>query len=140
VSHDQFFHHDHDRAALFDVPLKGDGLTLTLGALLCGGGHRYGLFILDLHVEPGRSGVRRSGACRCYRPCEFSGMMQPVSTLEGGARSWVPVADELLPAYECRRVHRGLGFTDMATDLLALTCFPAFLLLSALLCANRKIR
>jgi len=124
---------------LFDVPLKGDGLTLTLGALFyVAAATGYGLFI-STFTSSQVAAVFAGAVLSMLPTMQFSGMLQPVSTLEGARASWVPLADELLHAHECRCVHQGLGFTDMVTDLLALSLFcPAFLLLSALLLRKQE--
>jgi ribosome-dependent ATPase len=120
---------------LFEVPLKGNGFALALGALLyAASATGYGLFISTFT----RSQVAAvfAGAVLSMLPTmQFSGMMQPVSTLEGGAR----VMGYLWPTTYYMHMSvgaftKGLGISDMATDLMALSLFPpAFLALSALL-------
>ena len=125
---------------IFGVPLKGNGLALTLGALLyTAAATGYGLFISSLT----RSQVAAvfAGAVLSMLPTmQFSGMVQPVSTLEGGAR----VMGSLWPTTYYRNLSvgaftKGLGFGDMAPDLLALALFPpAFLLLAVLLLSKQE--
>ena len=125
---------------LFDVPLKGDGLTLTLGALFyVAAATGYGLFI-STFTSSQVAAVFAGAVLSMLPTMQFSGMMQPVSTLEGGARFmgylW-PTSYYLHMSVGA--FTKGLGFTDMATDLLALTLFgPAFLLLSALLLCKQE--
>ncbi|PTE12036.1 ribosome-associated ATPase/putative transporter RbbA [Mesorhizobium helmanticense] len=125
---------------LFEVPLKGNGMVLALGALLyTAAATGYGLFISTLT----RSQVTAvfAGAVLSMLPTmQFSGMMQPVSTLEGGAR----LMGRLWPTTYYMHMSvgaftKGLGFGDMATDLLALALFPpAFLMLSMILLKKQE--
>lgn len=125
---------------IFDVPLKGNGLVLVLGALLyTAAATGYGLFISTIT----RSQVAAvfAGAVLSMLPTiQFSGMMQPVSTLEGGAR----IMGSLWPTTYYRHMSvgtftKGLGFDDLAPDLLALALFPpVFLLLSVLLLRKQE--
>jgi ribosome-dependent ATPase len=125
---------------LFGVPLKGDGLTLSLGALLyVAAATGYGLFISTFTSS--QVAAVFAGAILSMLPTmQFSGMMQPVSTLEGGAR----LMGYLWPT--SYYVHmsvgaftKGLGFSDMTTDVLALALFsPVFLVLSALLLRKQE--
>ena len=65
---------------------------------------------------------------------QFSGMIQPVSTLEGGAR----IAGTIWPATYYMHLSvgaftKGLGFADLTPDLVALAIYgPAFVALAAL--------
>lgn len=125
---------------LFKVPLKGDGLTLALGALLyVAAATGYGLFI-STFTSSQVAAVFAGAVLSMLPTMQFSGMMQPVSTLEGGAR----LMGYLWPTSYYMHMSvgaftKGLGFSDMATDLLALTLFcPAFLLLSALLLRKQE--
>ena len=71
---------------------------------------------------------------------QFSGMMQPVSTLEGGAR----LMGRLWPTTYYTHMSvgaftKGLGLGDMMTDLVALALFPpAFLMLSVMLLKKQE--
>ena len=125
---------------LFDVPLKGDGLTLTLGALFyVAAATGYGLFI-STFTSSQVAAVFAGAVLSMLPTMQFSGMLQPVSTLEGGAR----LMGYLWPTSYYMHMSvgaftKGLGFTDMVTDLLALSLFcPAFLLLSALLLRKQE--
>lgn len=125
---------------LFDVPLKGDGFTLSLGALLyVAAATGYGLFI-STFTSSQVAAVFAGAVLSLLPTMQFSGMMQPVSTLEGGAR----LMGYFWPTSYYMHMSvgaftKGLGFADMATDLLALTLFcPAFLLLSALLLRKQE--
>lgn len=119
---------------LFEVPLKGDGFTLAFGALLyVTAATGYGLFI-STFTSSQVAAVFAGAVLSLLPTMQFSGMMQPVSTLEGGAR----LMGSLWPTSYYTHMSvgaftKGLGFSGMATDLLTLSLFsPAFLLLSAL--------
>jgi len=125
---------------LFKVPLKGDILTLTLGALLyVAAATGYGLFI-STFTSSQVAAVFAGAVLSLLPTMQFSGMMQPVSTLEGGAR----LMGSIWPTSYYMHMSvgaftKGLGFSDMATDLLTLALFcPAFLLLSALLLRKQE--
>lgn len=92
---------------LFDVPLKGDGLTLTLGALYVAAATGYGLFI-STFTSSQVAAVFAGAVLSMLPTMQFSGMMQPVSTLEGGARfmGYLWPTSYYLHG-ECRRVHQG---------------------------------
>jgi ribosome-dependent ATPase len=65
---------------------------------------------------------------------QFSGMLQPVSTLEGAAR----IMGTLWPTTYYMHMSvgtftKGLGISDLTTDLLALAAFvPVFILIAAI--------
>jgi ribosome-dependent ATPase len=125
---------------LFGVPLKGDGLTLTLGALLyVAAATGYGLFI-SAFTSSQVAAVFAGAVLSMLPTMQFSGMMQPVSTLEGGAR----LMGYLWPTSYYMHMSvgaftKGLGFGDMVTDVLGLLLFcPAFLLLAALLLRKQE--
>ena len=119
---------------LFKVPLKGDILALALGALLyVAAATGYGLFI-STFTSSQVAAVFAGAVLSLLPTMQFSGMMQPVSTLEGGARLMGSIWPTSYYMHMSVGVFtKGLGFSDMATDLLTLILFcPAFLLLSAL--------
>ncbi len=109
-------------------------LALVLGAFLyVAAATGYGLFISTFTSS--QVAAVFAGAILSLLPTmQFSGMMQPVSTLEGGAR----LMGSLWPTSYYMHMSvgaftKGLGLSDMLADLLTLTLFcPAFLWLSAL--------
>ena len=118
---------------LFDVPMKGSSLALALGALLyVTAATGYGLFI-STFTSSQVAAVFAAAVLSMLPTMQFSGMMQPVSTLEGGAR----VMGYLWPTSYYMQVSvgsftKGVGFRDLAKELLALALFlPIFLLLAA---------
>ena len=125
---------------LFGVPLKGDGLALSLGALLyVVAATGYGLFI-STFTSSQVTAVFAGAVLSMLPTMQFSGMMQPVSTLEGGARLMGSIWPTSYYVHmSVGAFTKGLGFSDMATDLLALALFsPVFLLLSALLLRKQE--
>ncbi|WP_454621972.1 ribosome-associated ATPase/putative transporter RbbA [Bradyrhizobium cenepequi] len=125
---------------LFDVPLKGDGIALMFGALLyTAAATGYGL-VISTFTKSQVTAVFAAAVLSMLPTMQFSGMTQPVSTLEGGARfigSLWPTTYYLHASVGA--FTKGLSFSDMATDLLALALFPpAFLMLSAVLLKKQE--
>ena len=119
---------------LFEVPLKGSFAALVLGALLYTlAATGYGLFI-STFTKSQVAAVFAGAVLSMLPTMQFSGMMQPVSTLEGGAR----VIGSLWPTAYYMQISvgaftKGLGWRDLTADLAALALFlPVFLLLAAL--------
>ena len=125
---------------IFGVPLKGSALALAIAALLyTAAATGYGLFISTLT----RSQVAAvfAGAVLSFLPTiMFSGITQPVSSLEGGAR----LIGTLWPTTYFRQVSigaftKGLGFDEMTGELLALVPSTfVFLALSVLLLKKQE--
>ncbi|RLA58310.1 MAG: ABC transporter ATP-binding protein/permease [Gammaproteobacteria bacterium] len=119
---------------LFQVPLKGSATALVLGAIL------YvtttsGLGLLTSTITRSQVAAVFATAILTMMPTvQFSGLLQPVSTLEGGAR----VIGSLWPAAYYNHLSvgaftKGLGISDLTFDLVALASFiPVFTLVSAL--------
>ena len=118
---------------VMQVPLKGSFLVLAFGALLyVFASTGFGLLISMLTKS--QVAAVFGGAIICIMPTMiFSGMLQPVSTLEGGAR----VIGTLWPTTYYMHLSvgaftKGLGLGDLLPDLLALALFiPVFVLLAA---------
>lgn len=125
---------------IFQVPLKGDGITLAVGALFyAAAATGYGLFISSFTSS--QVAAVFAGAVLSMLPTmQFSGMSQPISTLEGGARlmgSFWPTTYYV--QISVGTFTKGLGFGDLAYNLLALALFsPAFLVMSALLLKKQE--
>jgi ribosome-dependent ATPase len=125
---------------LFQVPLKGSGTTLALGALLyAAAATSYGLFI-STFTSSQVAAVFAAAVLSMLPTLQFSGLMQPVSTLHGAAK----VIGSMWPAAYYLHMSVGaftkaLGFSDLRRDLLALFLFtPAFLAISALLLKKQE--
>lgn len=122
------------------VPLKGSLLALTVGALLYAvSSTGYGLLISTLTNS--QVAAVFAGAILSMMPTmQFSGMIQPVSTLEGGAR----LIGQLWPTTYYMHLSvgaftKGLGFPALFNDILALAIFgPVFVLIAALLLKKQE--
>jgi ribosome-dependent ATPase len=118
---------------VFRVPLKGSGLTLTLCALLYVTA-TTGLGLLVSTFTPSQvAAVFVTAVLTILPTTQFSGMLQPVSTLEGRAR----VVGSLWPTTYYMHASVGaftkaLGPRLLAPDLLALAAFiPVLTILTA---------
>ncbi|AXS40089.1 ribosome-associated ATPase/putative transporter RbbA [Breoghania sp. L-A4] len=125
---------------LFEVPLKGNGYALAIGALLYTmASTGYGLFI-STFTKSQVAAVFAGAVLSMLPTMQFSGMMQPVSTLEGGAR----IMGYMWPTSHYMSISvgaftKGLGFADLSTELMALAVFPpVFLALAALLLKKQE--
>jgi ribosome-dependent ATPase len=118
---------------VLEVPLKGSFVALTIGALLyVAASTGYGLLISILTKS--QVAAVFAGAILSMMPTmQFSGMLQPVSTLEGGAR----IMGTLWPTTYYMHLSvgaftKGLGIVDLFQDLVALALFvPVFVLVAA---------
>ncbi|MFO1217873.1 MAG: ribosome-associated ATPase/putative transporter RbbA [Burkholderiaceae bacterium] len=125
---------------LFGVPLKGSVIALSLGAVIyVAAATGYGLFISSF-TSSQVAAIFAAAVLSMLPTMQFSGMMQPVSTLEGGAR----VMGSIWPTTYYMHMSvgaftKGLSFADMRTDLLALIAAPlVFLGLSVLLLKKQE--
>ncbi|KUO57702.1 MAG: multidrug ABC transporter ATP-binding protein [Alphaproteobacteria bacterium BRH_c36] len=114
---------------IFGVPLKGSFVTLALGALLYGAATTgYGLLIATF-TSSQVAAVFATAILSMMPTFLFSGFLQPVSSLEGGAR----VMGMVWPTTYYMHMSvgaftKGLGFADLAPDILVLVIFiPVFL-------------
>ncbi|MFV1464818.1 MULTISPECIES: ribosome-associated ATPase/putative transporter RbbA [unclassified Phaeobacter] len=120
--------------AVFGVPLKGDPLPLALGALLyVWAATSYGLLIATM-TSSQVAATFATTIASVVPTIQFSGLLQPVSTLEGGAQT----IGSLWPSSYFLHLNvgaftKGLGWEALLPDILALACFgPVFTLLAAL--------
>ena len=118
--------------AVFGVPLKGSFFALALGALAFAAATTgYGLVIATV-TSSQVAAVFATAILSLMPTFQFSGFLQPVSALEGGAR----VLGNLWPATYYMHMSvgaftKGLGFADLFPDLLALCAFfPVFIAVS----------
>ncbi|MEM1419825.1 MAG: ribosome-associated ATPase/putative transporter RbbA [Pseudomonadota bacterium] len=119
---------------LFGVPLKGDPVALVVGAAL----YVWATTAFGLLVSTATSSqvaaVFATTLLAIIPTIQFSGLLQPVSTLEGGARA----LGSLWPAsyflhLSVGSFSKGLGWSSLSSDLLALAAFgPVFTGLAAL--------
>ncbi|UWQ81800.1 ribosome-associated ATPase/putative transporter RbbA (plasmid) [Leisingera sp. S132] len=120
--------------AVFKVPLKGDPLPLALGALLyVWAATSYGLLIATM-TSSQVAATFATTIASVVPTIQFSGLLQPVSTLEPGAQT----IGALWPSSYFLHLNvgaftKGLGWEALLPDILALACFgPALTLLAAL--------
>ncbi|MEO1456736.1 MAG: ribosome-associated ATPase/putative transporter RbbA [Pseudomonadota bacterium] len=119
---------------IFDVPLKGDPVPLALGALLyVWASTSFGLLMATMTSS--QVAAVFSTTILCIIPTiQFSGLMQPISTLEPGAQ----VIGALWHASHFLHLSvgsftKGLGWEALLPDILALACSgPILTLLAAL--------
>ncbi|MGF1475267.1 MAG: ribosome-associated ATPase/putative transporter RbbA [Geminicoccaceae bacterium] len=126
--------------ALFGVPLKGNVLALTVGAVFyTWATTSFGLIIATL-TSSQVAAVFATTLASIIPTIQFSGLLQPVSTLDGGAR----VFGSLWPASYFLHLNvgaftKGLGWSDLAPDILALSLFgPVFTLIAVLLLRSQE--
>ena len=119
---------------IFDVPLKGNPLPLAVGALLyVWATTSYGLLIATMTSNQ-VAATFATAIASVVPTIQFSGLLQPVSTLEGGAQT----IGALWPSSYFLHLNvgvftKGLGWEALGTDILALACFgPALTALAAL--------
>ena len=125
---------------LFGVPLKGSVVALSLGAVIyVAAATGYGLFISSF-TSSQVAAIFAAAVLSMLPTMQFSGLMQPVSTLEGGAR----LMGSLWPTTYYMHMSvgaftKGLGLADLRGDLLALVAAPlVFLVLSVLLLKKQE--
>ncbi|MEX0301485.1 MAG: ribosome-associated ATPase/putative transporter RbbA [Leisingera sp.] len=120
--------------AVFGVPLKGNPLPLAIGALLyVWATTSYGLLIATM-TSSQVTATFATAIASVVPTIQFSGFLQPVSTLEGGAQT----IGALWPSSYFLHLNvgaftKGLGWEALLPDILALACFgPVFTLLAVL--------
>jgi ribosome-dependent ATPase len=125
---------------LFGVPVKGSFAALTSGALLYViATTGMGLFI-STFTRTQIAALFGTAIATIVPAVLFSGMMQPVSSLEGGAI----VIGKIVPSTYFMTISlgaftKGLGFADLTPDFLALAIFIVVLtVLSALLLREQE--
>ncbi|WP_170432749.1 ribosome-associated ATPase/putative transporter RbbA [Ruegeria arenilitoris] len=120
---------------IFGVPLKGNPVPLAIGAFLyVWATTSYGLLIATM-TSSQVAATFATAIASVVPTIQFSGLLQPVSTLEGGAQA----IGSLWPSSYFLHLNvgaftKGLGWNALAPDLLALACFgPALTVIAALL-------
>lgn len=118
---------------IFGVPLKGSFIALAIGALFYAmATTAYGLLIASF-TSSQVAAVFATAILSMMPTFIFSGFLQPVSSLEGGAR----VMGTLWPATYYMHMSvgaftKGLGFSDLTPDILALIAFVPVLIAVAI--------
>ncbi|MDA8745137.1 ribosome-associated ATPase/putative transporter RbbA [Rubripirellula amarantea] len=125
---------------LLHVPMKGSLLTLTIGALLyVTATTGYGMLVSNLASNQ-VTAVLLAAILSMMPTMQFSGMFQPVSTLEGAARAM----GSLWPAAYYLHLSvgtftKGLSAASLTPDLIKLALFsPVFWMLSILLLKKQE--
>lgn len=121
--------------AVFGVPLKGNPLPLFIGAFFyIWATTSYGLLIATL-TSSQVAATFATAIASIVPTIQFSGLLQPVSTLEPGAR----VIGSLWPSSYFLHLNvgaftKGLGWEALLPDVLALACFgPVFTMFAVLM-------
>jgi ribosome-dependent ATPase len=120
---------------VFGVPLKGNPVPLAIGAFLyVWATTSFGLLIATL-TSSQVAAVFATAIASIVPTIQFSGLLQPVSTLEPAAQT----IGSLWPSSYFLHLNvgaftKGLDWNALLPDILALACFgPAFTLIAALL-------
>lgn len=119
---------------VFQVPLKGSVLALAAGALAYLATTTSIGFLVSTFTSSQMAAVFGTAILTMMPTIQFSGLMQPVSTLEGGSR----FMGMLWPTSYYMHMSvgaftKGLGAADLATDLAALALFiPVLTMINAL--------
>ncbi len=119
---------------VFQVPIAGNFIALILGALLFAIAATSLGLVISSFVSSQIAAIFGSAIIVMIPTLNFSGMMYPVSTLEGPAR----VIGHIFPALYFQKIssgvfNKGLGFVDLYVNYLWLIVFCfAFLALAAL--------
>ena len=120
--------------AVFGVPLKGSFLTLAVGALVYAAVTTGVGLVIATFVSSQVAAVFAAAIITMMPTMQFSGFLQPVSALEGGAR----LMGTLWPTTYYMHLSvgaftKGLGPGDLVGDILALAAFvPVFLTIAVL--------
>ncbi|MFN3623364.1 MAG: ribosome-associated ATPase/putative transporter RbbA [Hyphomicrobium sp.] len=123
----------------FRVPITGSFLALATGAVLfAGAATAFGL-VISTFVRSQIAAIFGSAIIVTIPTVNFSGMMYPVSALEGGAR----VIGTLFPALYFQRIstgvfNKGLGFSELYMNHLVLALFCAVFLAAASLLLRKQ--
>jgi ribosome-dependent ATPase len=120
---------------VFGVPIKGSLLALSAGALLYVIATTGLGLVISSFTRTQIAALFGTAIATMLPATQFSGMMQPVSSLEGGAA----VIGQLFPTTYFMIISIGtftksLSFSDLVPDFLALAAFfPVLTVLSVLL-------
>ncbi len=126
---------------VLDVPLKGDPAVLVLGALLYAvAATGYGL-VVSMLTKTQVTAVFAAAILSVMPTLQFSGMITPVSSLEGAARimgTFWPTTWYM--GISVGTFTKGLGFSELAGHLLRLAAFGPVLTLLAVLALRKQER
>ena len=119
---------------LFQIPIKGSTLALALGALLYAFVTTGIGLLISTFTRTQVAAIFATAILTMMPTMQFSGLLQPVATLEGAARA----IGSVWPAAYYTHLSvgaftKGLGFRDLSMDLVVLgACIPALTTLSVL--------
>jgi ribosome-dependent ATPase len=125
---------------VFGVPIKGSFLLLTAAALLYVTVATGIGLLMSAFTRSQIAAIFATSIATIIPAKQFSGMIDPVSSLEGGAR----FVGEIFPATHFVTICRGtfskaLGFAELSSPLLSLAiAIPAILALSVLLLKKQE--
>lgn len=125
---------------VFDVPLKGSVLTLAAAAALYAGAATALGLLISTFMRSQIAAIFGTAVLTILPAVSFSGMIDPVSSLEGAGR----VIGEIYPTSHFLTISRGvfskaLGFFDLEASMLMLAVAgPAALFLSAMLLRKQE--
>jgi len=125
---------------VFDVPLKGSVLTLLLAALLYAGAATALGLLISTFMRSQIAAIFGTAVLTILPAVSFSGMIDPVTSLEGVGR----VIGEIYPTSHFLTISRGvfsksLGFSDLKASFVPLAIAgPAALLLTAMLLRKQE--
>ena len=109
---------------VFRVPLKGDGLMLSLAALAYLFAATGVGMLMSCFTRSQVAAVFATAVLAMVPTVSFSGLVQPVSTLEGAAR----IIGTFWPTTYYMKTSvgaftKGLGFAELGSNILILACF-----------------
>ncbi|NKE46289.1 ribosome-associated ATPase/putative transporter RbbA [Roseomonas frigidaquae] len=126
---------------VFDVPLKGSLAGLTLGALLYVTAATGIGLVMSAFTRTQIAALFGTAIATMMPATQFSGMLQPVASLEGAGR----VMGELFPTGHFMKISvgaftKGLGFADLLPFLLPLAAFIPVLTMASVLLLRKQER
>jgi len=126
--------------SVFGVPIKGSFLLLTVAALLYVTAATGIGLLISAFTRSQIAAIFATSIATIIPAKQFSGMIDPVSSLEGGAR----FVGEIFPSTHFVTICRGtfskaLGFAELSSPLLSLAiAIPVILALSVLLLKKQE--
>ncbi|WP_372617191.1 ribosome-associated ATPase/putative transporter RbbA [Falsiroseomonas sp.] len=126
---------------VFGVPLKGSLAGLTLGALLYVTAATGIGLVMSAFTRTQIAALFGTAIATMMPATQFSGMLQPVASLEGAGR----VIGELFPTGHFMKISvgaftKGLGFADLVPFLLPLAAFIPVLTVAGVLLLRKQER
>ena len=125
---------------VLQVPLKGSFFALLVGTVLyVASATGFGLLVSSF-TRSQVAAVFTTAILSMLPTMQFSGLIQPVSTLEGGGR----IIGSLWPTTYYMHMSvgaytKGLDFADLLTDILVLAAFiPVFIMIAVLLLKKQE--